>query len=240
MAGVFFTSGSLRAKVSCAKIVTIILVTLGVASATNTDLWKNPCSNHPVRHVRSTAEKELNFFITTLNKDMFRELKNLYPKNLKKVRGKCPPYHKLIGPVRTAVNVTVAHQRFHLSMLEFAAFLDKLKDIPVSTSTDFAFEKRKEIYEKTKDTLRLTICEFNETILNEFNLQPLTNSVKGRTTRCLPDKADLSRMQMLDMQFFKKLKKFFTQGKKILKRRKKNSESSGRLSSSGGSVRTKH
>lgn len=116
-----------------------------------------------------------------------------------------------------------AHQKFHISMMEFAEFLDKLKSMRIKTNVPFDFDKRNSIYEKTKNALRLTICEFNETIMTEFKLQP--NARQTARIRCLPKEADLTRTQMLDMQFFKKLKKFFKQGKRILKKKKRNNKS---------------
>ncbi|KAF7279608.1 hypothetical protein GWI33_007002 [Rhynchophorus ferrugineus] len=229
-------------KVSFAKFLPLILVLVQPvisAPTLETELWINPCSNHQIRQVRSTAEKELNFFITTLNKDMFMELKSLYPQNVGKMKSNCPRFNKLIDPIKGAANITIAHENFYKSMIEFAMFLDRLKNIPINTNTQFDLEKRRSIYEKTQNNLKLTICEFNETIMKQLKgPNMLTQKPPRVKTTCLPKQADLSHIQMLDMQFFDKLRRFFKLGKKNLKLIKRRGKGSSKAKS-GQKHRTK-
>ncbi|XP_030749390.1 uncharacterized protein LOC115877379 isoform X2 [Sitophilus oryzae] len=225
---------TLVSKATLAKIISIILVAVDCSRAApsyNTDLWSNPCSNHLVRQVRSTADKELNFFITTVKKSMFKELKNLYPKNLKKVKGNCPRLNKLINPIKNTENFTIANQNFYKSMVELYVYLDRLKDLKITTNAQFNFDKRRSIYEDTKNTLRLTICEFNDTIRKQLKVPNMFDASKQPTvkTGCLPKEADLSKVQMLDLQFFDKLMRFFKQGKRHLKKLKRNNRGNSRV-----------
>ncbi|XP_066246116.1 uncharacterized protein [Euwallacea similis] len=228
MAGEFSGGRVLRTQASCARIIAIVLLALGFTQAapqSGFDLWSNPCSSHVVlRHPRSTAEQELKFLITTLKKDMFKDLKYLYPKNHIKVisgKGSCPKLNKLIKRVNAAPNITIAYQKFHLSMIELYVFLDQLKETKISTTHDFNLTARRDIYEKTKSILRLTICEFNEHILNEHKIKLGTTNPPLVNTHCLPKEADLTKIHLLDMQFFKKLVRFFKTGQKILRNKRK-------------------
>ncbi|CAG9766901.1 unnamed protein product [Ceutorhynchus assimilis] len=232
MAGVFSIEGSLEAKACCAKIILILLVTFASTFAApqgGSDLRTNPCSNHAVRHVRSTAEKELKFFINTLNRTTHR-LRRLYSDqhskiNFKRVKATCPRLNKLINPVAKATDIIVAHQQFHFSMIQLAEFLDKLHAIPIRTNTQFDFAERDNIFKETKNYLRLAICEFNETIMTEFKIQPNTNKAPRVKAKCLPREAGLTQIKMLDLQFFKQLKKFIKKGRKKLNSLKKKHKS---------------
>lgn len=72
---------------SCVKIISILLLTLGstrAAPSIESDFWTNPCyvngtSNELKRHLRSTAERELNYFSNIVINQTFDELKMLYP-----------------------------------------------------------------------------------------------------------------------------------------------------------------
>ncbi|XP_050293460.1 uncharacterized protein LOC126733995 isoform X2 [Anthonomus grandis grandis] len=221
---------------SCAKISVLILVTLScclaapTTSQSNFDLWHNPCSGQvarPIRHARSTsADMELKFLMENLNKSLIREMKKLYPKNarvgMKHVKGNCPKYNKLVQPISNAATVADAYKNFHLAMYQLAVFLDALRNIHINTTVStFNPEKRLEIFNSTKSSLKLAICEFHETVKRDYNVVFASKPPKVKKG-CLPKTANLGEIQMLDIQFVKKLKKVIRKGRKILAQKKKN------------------
>ncbi|XP_060526936.1 uncharacterized protein LOC132702367 [Cylas formicarius] len=217
-----------RSQLLVAAILVVALRTVSSAPSSELDLLLNPCYNHVVRHHRSPADKQLNNLnqiLRTLN------LTKLYPKSLKRVSGNCPKLNRMMQPLRKASDLKTAHQRFYHSMIEFYFFLNQLRDLPIKTNVNFDFEKRRSFFDQTKNSLRLTICEFNETMMHDHGVAVQTLTKAPRlNTKCLPQTADLSRAQMLDVQFFKKIRKFFKQSKVILKmlKRKKKSRSKKR------------
>ncbi|KAJ8913111.1 hypothetical protein NQ315_000568 [Exocentrus adspersus] len=221
---------SLGCSNNCTAVVLIVAVLLSglrVASSAPTDheWWINPCNKQPLlRHGRSAAENQLRMFLRKISVEFMHRIKDLYkPAEDIKFKVNCPRINNMLQPIRDARTFTTATQAFYETLLQFAVFIDRLKDIPVMTNGLFDTTKRKGIYEETKENLRLVICEFNDTLskYDGKSVQPSKPKVPKINMGCLPRKMDLSEAHIMDTGFFKKLNKFLKQSRRILKTRKR-------------------
>ncbi|KAJ8929416.1 hypothetical protein NQ314_017896 [Rhamnusium bicolor] len=197
------------------------------SAPTNSDSewWVNPCGKQPpIRHGRSPAGNQLKIFISKINDNFFKEIKNLYNlAEIKQMKGNCPRINNMLKPIKNAKTFTTATHVVYETLLQFAFFIDKLKDIPFETNGEFDILKRKLIFEEAKENLRLVICEFNDTLTkyDTKNIQPNKPKVREINMTCLPKTLDISDAHMLDTDFFKKMKKFLKQSRARLLKLKK-------------------
>lgn len=126
-------------------------------------------------------------------------------------------------------------QAFYETLLQFAVFIDKLKDTRVKTKGEFNTSRRKHIFEEAKENLRLLICEYNdtlsryeskstnhhETIIKRTSIQQNKPKVPKINMKCLPESMNHTQAHFMDFDFFKKLQKFLKQSRRILKLKKK-------------------
>ncbi|KAJ8954848.1 hypothetical protein NQ318_023412 [Aromia moschata] len=151
------TTDNCTALVLCITVVLSGLSsTLGAPTNSEAGWWVNPCSKQPpLRHGRSPAENQLRIFINYIDSKFIKELKTLYnaPQNTA-TKVNCLKVNPMLKPIKTASTKTLATQAFYETLLQFAVFIDKLKDLPIKTNGEFNHSKRKYIFEEAKEKLK--------------------------------------------------------------------------------------
>ncbi|XP_018565546.1 uncharacterized protein LOC108906694 isoform X2 [Anoplophora glabripennis] len=233
---------------NCTAIVlsiAILLSGLRVSSSAPTGdegWWINPCNKQPTiaRHGRSAAESELNGFLFNMDTKFFKEVKDMY-KSIENVkfRGNCPRINNMLIPIQNATSYTSAMQAFYETLLQFAVFIDKLKNTPVKTKGEFDTARRKRIFEEAKVNLKRLICEYNDTLSEGSNHREAPNKItsvqKHKTKvrkinmKCLPASMNHTQAHFMDFDFFRKLQKFLKQSRRILKLKKKGKKSANKI-----------
>lgn len=107
---------------------------------------------------------------------------------------------------------------FYSTILQIAQYMIKLKNVKINTSAQSNVSERNEIYNIAKWNLRSVLCEFNET-LDKWEIIP--PQVPEISTKCLRGRMDLTATQLIDIDFFSKLKKFSNQSFTVMQRLKK-------------------
>lgn len=103
---------------------------------------------------------------------------------------------------------------FYRALQFFAGTLDVLSHIKVRTdSTEFKNAHRENIYNTTTDNLKLLMCEVHATLYNNHEKIPKGIPANIMGIR-LPKNIDLTGAHILDMNFLKKMKKFFTRSQR--------------------------
>lgn len=121
--------------------------------------------------------------------------------------------------------------------MQFAEFIDKLKDTPINAKGNFDAERRKKNFEQAEGNLRRLMCEYNDTIdqyemknMNRQNavmVRKTTKSTKNKggpptiNKDCLPATMDQSLAHFVDVGFFNIFQKFLKQSRRILQKKKK-------------------
>ncbi|KAJ8976364.1 hypothetical protein NQ317_016533 [Molorchus minor] len=234
---------------SCTALVFTFALLMGLSSTlaaptkTDSDWLINPCNKQPqLRHGRSAAENQLRIFINHIDSRFIKEIKQLYntPQNTT-LKGNCPKINNMLKPIKMAKTKNMAMQLVYETLLQFAVFIEKLKDTPIKTSGEFNISKRKSIFKGAKENLRLLICEFNDTLskYNDKHIQPNKPRVPEINLMCLPDFLDLTRAQLIDTDFFKKIKKFLKQSRRSLKKKKPKKNALNKKSVPNNKRRTK-
>lgn len=124
-----------------------------------------------------------------------------------------------------------ATTKFYISLSQLAMFLEKLRLVPLNyTSSKFKERQRKEYYEQMKFSIQLTLCEagydINEHAPNQKNLYiDEVKKITNKSSKCIPDKLNISSAQVIDNCFFEKTYKFLKQSRNHLRKlnRKKRS-----------------
>ncbi|XP_056636969.1 uncharacterized protein LOC130445393 isoform X3 [Diorhabda sublineata] len=197
----FFNSfNNLSFILSIAVVLSSISSTM-TAPATEPQWWTNPCSIQTVllRHGRSPAENQLRIFIKMLETGVNKKLKAIYPHT---------------------------SHIFYESMVELAKLVHKISAIRVETDVKYNTALRKSMYEEVEANLKSVMCEFNDTLTKFEPIKPKSMRAIKQIRRsmshgCSYKLNSLTELQDVDVDFFKKMKKFFKQSRRILRQKKR-------------------
>lgn len=181
------------------------------------DYHRSTTTQFPARHSRSAQETQLKTF--SQKTDMFiNELKSIYPKAPNYRRSlKWLPIKKMQKELNSSTHGTF-YQAFHTTLQKFAIYMDHLRHIKIKTHIKFDEPKRYQIYDNATDQLKLVLCEF-EDFLFKRKLQPkYLKSLKDISGhRSLPKSVNLTQLQIIDVQFFRKMGMFLRRSRRDLK-----------------------
>ncbi|XP_057654700.1 uncharacterized protein LOC130892964 isoform X1 [Diorhabda carinulata] len=225
----FFNSfNNLSFILSIAVVLSSISSTM-TAPATEPQWWTNPCSIQTVllRHGRSPAENQLRIFIKMLETGVNKKLKAIYPHNADSNQTKnCPKVNPVLRLMTKSSNFSQTSHIFYESMVELAKLVHKISAIRVETDVKYNTALRKSMYEEVEANLKSVMCEFNDTLTKFEPIKPKSMRAIKQIRRsmshgCSYKLNSLTELQDVDVDFFKKMKKFFKQSRRILRQKKR-------------------
>ncbi|XP_023020226.2 uncharacterized protein isoform X2 [Leptinotarsa decemlineata] len=195
------------------------------------EFWTNSCGRQ-IRHSRSSGidtnktNRQMTIFGKLIEQNIIKEsLAKLYPHHLRNERtGSCKCFNikafmKHLNKFKGTKEIT---ENFYQIIIKLGKFIDKLMAIPVETAMKLNTSLRKEIYEETRLNLRRVVCEFNITLSHYFEshsgVEYTQPEVPDFREGCLQKSFDSSTAQMMDVDFFRRLKTFFKRSLKLLKK----------------------
>ncbi|KYB29393.1 uncharacterized protein LOC103312159 isoform X1 [Tribolium castaneum] len=221
-----------------AIVVTVATLLRSCSSAPTMDYpwWYHPCTSSidraPERHERSTKhhlefiKRQYETFLHQLNIG----IKNIYKlykkeqKNTKVPRFKWFNKKKMLKPFDNTKNDVQKRTELHKALQYVAGNLEVLRRLNVTTATDFKEDRRQQIYSNITNHLKLLLCE----VYDSFERNQVPAGIPLHKMKIgFRKETDLTRAQMYDLIYFRRLKTFLKAlKKKMFKRnkRKKNSE----------------
>ncbi|CAG9832738.1 unnamed protein product [Diabrotica balteata] len=210
----------------CTFLLSVAALLSGaMAAPRGNQWWTNPCGVQTVqlRHGRSPAENQLRIFIKLIDNPVFKDLKAIYPTVATNYANRnCPRVNPVLQKMNNA-NLSLATHIFYESMIEMAKLIQKVQKLPVGTAIKFDAVERKRIYKEVEVNLKSVMCEFSDRLPKlepvEHKTVPSRFIRRNLSGKCLPKQMNLTEAQIVDMDLFKKMKKFFRQSKIILRRK---------------------
>ncbi|KAG5885967.1 hypothetical protein JTB14_032948 [Gonioctena quinquepunctata] len=219
MAVWLWSSKDNRSTLVCiAVLLTSVSTASKVLAHTEPDWLDNPCNGHQMRHSRSADRDQLKLLMYNIEMSRRKELTYVYGNDTRKAKhfkGNCLRVNGFIKAIERTPDYKEATRIFYESMVQLAKYIYKLQNIPVVTPAKFRHSKRKEIFNVTEANLKLVICEYNITLRN-YHSGSAKPKVPQLNSKCLPKQLNISGALVEDLDFYRKIRKFFKQSKRIL------------------------